>query len=56
MENEPIENIKINDIIKKNTDNTILNNNTNNNEINKQKSTLENNIKITQNNEATKKD
>ena len=56
MENEPIENIKINDIIKKNTDNTKLNNNTNNNEINKQKSTLENNIKITQNNEATKKD
>lgn len=56
MENEPIENIKINDIIKKNTDNTKLNNNTNNNEINKQKSTLENNMKITQNNEATKKD
>ena len=56
MENEPIENIKINDIIKKNTDNTILNNNINNNEINKQKSTLENNMKITQNNEATKKD
>ena len=54
--NEPNENIKINDIINNNPDNTILNNNTNNNEKNKQKSALENNIKITQNVETTKKD
>ena len=54
--NEPNENIKINDIINNNPDNTTLNNNTNNNEKNKQKSALENNIKITQNVETTKKD
>jgi len=54
--NEENENIKINDIIKDNTDNTTLNNNSNNNAINKPKSNLDNNLKINQNVETTKKD